>query len=237
MPYTELEAVLKKRPIPDTEAWPRMRALGASVLVYHAHEGRGYRANDYSAALRRGVRGGRIELLGSFPHEGLGLDFAYRLAGSPAWRADVGTEGTPPPEAERLFDEAAAWLDADVKRQAPPFGYLQVPAEGQRVAPGFWAHGWALDDSGIGSVRVTADAAGGNEIAASIGSLWPHLSDVYPGYDEPGNGGYGFPVPDLPPGRHILRVRVVGRDGGETVIERPIVVLPPPSPTPRGPDS
>ncbi len=235
LPYTELEAVLKKRPIPEADAWPRMRALGASVLVYHAHEGRGYRANDYSAAVRRGVTSGAIELLGSFPHEGLGRDFAYRLAGSPAWPADVGAEGTPPPEAERLFEEAAAWLDDDVKRQAPPFGYLEVPTEGQRVPPGFWAYGWALDDSGIESVRVTAESGG--ETFAKIGGEWPHLSDVHPGYDEPGNGAYGFPVPDLPPGPHTLRVVVVGRDGGETVVERPIIVLPPPSPTPRGPGS
>ena len=235
LPYTELEAVLKKRPIPEADAWPRMRALGASVLVYHAHEGRGYRANDYSAAVRRGVTSGAIELLGSFPHEGLGRDFAYRLAGSPPWSADVETLGTPPPEAERLFDEAAAWLDEDVRRQAPPFGYLQVPAEGQRVAPGLWAYGWALDDSGIESVRVTAGSGG--ETFAKIGGQWPHLADVHPGYDEPGNGAYGFPVPDLPPGPHTLRVVVVGRDGGETVVERPIIVLPPPSPTPQGPGS
>ena len=87
--YTELETLLKKRPIPETEAWPRMRALGASVLVYHAHEGRGYRANDYSAAVRRGVSQGALELLGGFPHEGLGFDFAFRLAGSPPWPVDV----------------------------------------------------------------------------------------------------------------------------------------------------
>jgi hypothetical protein len=234
--YLELDTLLRKRPIPEGEAWPRLRAMGASVLVYHAHEGRGYRANDYSAAVRRGVAAGAIELVGSFPHEGSGLDFAYRLTGSPAWAADVAPGGTPPPEAARLFEEAAARLDDEVRRLAPPFGYLQVPAEGQRVPPGFWAYGWALDDSGIESIRIRTDA-GGEETLAKIGGRWPHLEEVYPGYDEPGNGGYGFPVPALPPGRHTLRLTMVGRDGGSTVIDRVIRVEPAASPTPRGPGS
>ena len=233
--YAELEMLLKKRPIPETEAWPRMRALGASVLVYHAHEGRGYRANDYSAAVRRGVSQGALELLGGFPHEGLGLDFAFRLAGSPPWPVEVAAPGTPPPEAARLFEKAAADLDREVKRLAPPFGVLQFPADGQRVSPGFWAYGWALDDSGIDSVRVTAESGG--ETFGKIGGRWPHLEDVHPGYTEPGNGGYGFPVPSLPPGRHTLRIRLIGRDGGETTLERVILVEPGPSPTAPGPGS
>jgi hypothetical protein len=236
-PYVELEALLKKRPIPETEVWPRMRALGASVLVYHAHEGRGYRANAYSAAVRRGVSQGAIELLGGFPHEGLGLDFAFRLAGSPDWPAEAAVvpEGTPPPGAARLFEKAAADLDREVKRLAPPFGVLQLPEEGQRVSPGFWAFGWALDDSGIDSVRVTTGS--GDDTFVTIGGRWPHLEDVHPGYTEPGNGGYGFAVPALPPGRATLRIRLIGRDGGETTLERVILVEPAPSPTPPGPGS
>ncbi len=141
----------------------------------------------------------------------------------------------PPPEAARLFEKAADDLDRDVARLAPPFGVLQVPADGQRVSPGFWAYGWALDDSGIDSVRVTAES--GSETFAKIGGRWPHLEDVHPGYTEPGNGGYGFSVPSLPPGKHTLRIRLIGRDGGETTLERVIVVEPGPSPTAPGPGS
>jgi hypothetical protein len=233
--YVELDVLLRKRPVPEAEALPVMRALGASVLVYHAHEGRGFRAHDYAAAVERGVASGQIELVGSFPHEGAGLDFAYRLARTPAWTADLEPWGTPPPEAARLYVEAAARLRDDVRRLSPPFGHIERPEEGQRVPPGFWCFGWALDDSGIESVRVTADSAG--ETLAMIGSRFPGLEKVFPGYDEPGNGGFGFPVPALPPGAHTLRVTLVGRDGGATTLELVIRVDPALSPTPRGPGS
>ena len=233
--YLELDAILKKRPIPEAEAWPRMRELGATLLVYHAHEGRGFRAQEYAAAIERGVDSGAIVLLGGFSHRGLGLDFAYRLAGAPAWTANLEPFGTPPPEAERMFQEAETRLRDDVRRQAPPFGHIQVPEEGQPVPPGFWCYGWALDDSGIESVRVTADGAG--ETLAMTGNRWPHLEEHFPGYDAPGNGGFGFPAPDLPAGPHTLRVTLVGRDGGSTTLQRVIRVDPALSPTPKDPGS
>ena len=233
--YVELDAILKKRPIPEAEAWPRMRALGASLLVYHAHEGRGFRAQEYAAAIERGVASKDIDLVGAFSHRGLGLDFAYRLAGAPAWSAGIAPFGTPPPEAESMFVEASARLREEVRRLAPPFGHIQVPEEGQRVPPGFWCYGWALDDSGIESIRVTAESGG--DTAAMIGNRWPHLEDHFPGYDEPGNGGFGFAVPELPAGRHTLRITLRGRDGGSTTLERVIRVDPALAPTPKGPGS
>jgi hypothetical protein len=132
--------------------------------------------------------------------------------------------------------EAAARLRDEVQRLAPPFGHIEVPNEGQRVPPGFWCYGWALDDSGIESVRVTAAGAGG-ETMAMIGNRFPGLEKVFPGYEEPGNGGFGFPIPALPPGPHTLRVQLVGRDGGATTLELVIRVDPALAPTPRGPGS
>ncbi len=229
--YAELAAALNKRPIPDG-VWALQQALAPSLLVYHAHEGRGYRAIDYAYAVRRAAAAGRLRLVGSFPHEGQGLDFVFRPVAAPEWNAALGADGTPPPEAARLFDTAVADLEKSQIHAAAPFGVIHLPEEGQRVAPGFWGFGWALDDSGIAAVRVGTEL--GDSGDGQIGGTWPGLSDVFPDYREPGNGGYGFSIPNVPPGRHTLRVTLVARDGGETVLERPIVVsVPPPvSPTP-----
>jgi hypothetical protein len=108
---------------------------------------------------------------------------------------------------------------------------IHVPEEGQRVAPGFWVFGWALDDSGIAAVRVGTELGETGE--GQIGGKWPSLADVFPDYQEPGNGGYGFPLPELPPGPHTLRITLVGRDGGETVLERRIVVTARPAASPK----
>ncbi len=233
--YVELETALKRRPIPR-EVWGMLPGVEAGLLVYHAHEGRGYRAVDYAYAVRRAAAAGTVELLGSFPHGDEGLDFVYRPASAPAWSAPLGPAGTPPPEAARLFESAIAALEKSQVRAAPPFGVIHFPEEGQRVAPGFWVFGWALDDSGIAAVRVGTEL--GDSGAGQVGATWPGLADVFPDYREPGNGAYGVPLPDVAPGPHTLRITLVARDGGETVLERPIVVIPARvSPTPRGPGS
>jgi hypothetical protein len=221
--YTELDAILRKRPIPESEAWPLLRQLGATVLVYHAHEARGFRANEYSRAVLRGVEEGRIELVGSFPHEGLGLDFVYRLAGGPAWTGDLSPSGTPPREAARLFETAAAELDDEVRRQAQPFAGIEFPGP---VSPGQWHGAWALDDSGIAEVRISSER--GEEGSALLHMRMPGLAETFPDYDEAkdGRGGFGFPIPDLPPGRHVLTFTLIANDGGRTVIQRTVEIRP-----------
>jgi hypothetical protein len=209
--YWELASRLKQRPIPDA-VWEQMRRLNASLLIYHAHERGGVRVVEYARALRRGLAAGEVELVGGFPH-GDGRDFAFRLTDRPGALPGAAPE----------FEAAVRAIEIDVARLAPPLGIVHLPAENQSVAPGFWCHGWALDDSGIAEIRVAVPPSAATGLA-EIGRQWPGLFEAFPDYVAPGNGGYGFLVPDLAPGPHTLKITLVGRDGGETVLSRSIVV-------------
>jgi hypothetical protein len=231
--YTGLEAELKQRPIPDS-AWATMGELGASVLVYHSHDGRGFKVVAYADALDRALSEGRLDLVRSFPHEG-GRDFVF-LSAAATWRERARQGAAPSVETRRLYDAAVVALHRDVARLAPPFGQIHLPGESQKVAPGFWAHGWALDDSGIAEVRFGIEG-----VPAGVGmrgGSWPGLANVFPDYPEAkASGTYGFALPDVPPGPHVLTVTFVGNDGGETTLRRAITVVKAPaaSPTRKGP--
>jgi hypothetical protein len=223
--YTDLEAELKQRPIPDS-AWATMGNLGASVLVYHSHDGRGFKVVAYADALDRALSEGRLDLVRSFPHEG-GLDFVF-LSTAATWRERARKGAAPSEETRRLYDAAVVALHRDVARLAPPFGEIHLPREGQKVAPGFWVHGWALDDSGIAEVRFGTES--GPAGIGMRGGTWPGLADVFPDYPEAKTSGtYGFPIPDVRPGPHVLTVTFVGKDGGETTMRRAITVVSAPS--------
>jgi hypothetical protein len=228
--YVALWGMARTRPIPDS-VWKAMTDLGASLLVYHSHETQGLTILESARAIRRGFDAGAIQLVGAFPHEG-GSDFVFRFRQAPRPASQLPAAE---PGETRLFESAVQRLEDGMANFQPPFGSIHVPKEAQRVPSGFWGFGWALDDSGIAGVRIGTEL--GEAGAAQIGGKWPGLSEVYPDYKEPGNGGYGFVVPDVSPGQHTLRITLVGRDGGETVLERPIVVIPRSSPTPRGPGS
>ncbi len=232
--YTGLEAQVKQRPIPDS-VWETMGNLGASMLVYHAHDGSGYRVVGYADALDRALSEGRLELVRSFPH-GKGLDFVFIAAGTP-WRDRIVDAGDDAVGRRRQFDEAVARLRRNVGRLAPPFGEIYLPRAGQKVAPGFWAHGWALDDSGVASIQVGTELGTAGE--ALIGGQWPNLAARFPDFPDAANrGSWGFPIPDVAPGLHTLVVRLFARDGGSTTLERPIEVVAAPTvspPRPAGP--
>ena len=230
--YTDLETALDQRPISES-VFSQMGRLGAGLLVYHAHEGRGFRVLAYADLLDRMLAEGGLELVRSFPHED-GLDFVLIAAGTPG--VERLREGAADPaETRSRYDDAVARQRRNVARLAPPFGGIHLPREGQRVAPGFWAHGWALDDSGIDRIEVATDE--GPAGRASYGGDWPGLADVYPQYPDAHSGAFGFPIPAVAPGEHRLILTLVAKDGGTTTLERRIRVEPPaaPSPTPRGP--
>lgn len=233
--YTDLETELKRRPIPDS-VWGRMGELGGGVLVYHSHEGRGFHATAYADALDHALSSGAVEVVRSFPH-GSGLDFIFLAAGT-SGRDRVGYDADGAQGARGRYDAAVATLRREIARLAPPFGNLHRPEQGETVSPGAWAQGWALDDSGLSTIHVATDAGPAGD--ALLGGPWPGLAAVYPEYPDTQTGGsFGFPIPDLPPGRHTLILTLVGRDGGETRIERRINVEPraPASPKPKGPGS
>ena len=229
--YGELWGLMRLRPIPD-QIWEAMRELGGSVLVWHPHMAEGADRIGYVRIVRHGIETGRLTLVASFPHGG-DRDFVFRLASAPRWESQIA-----PGAAAGGGIELTQLLEISDAELAPPFGTIHLPEEGQKVAPGFWAHGWALDDSGIAEIRVATEL--GPAGAALIGGVWPGLAGVFPDYPETKTGGaFGFAIPALPPGPHTLVLTFVGRDGGETTLRRGIEVLNPPlaSPTPKGPGS
>ena len=233
--YLALDAALRLRPIPDS-VWERMGELGASVLVYHAHEGRGFKATAYLDALDRALASGGLELVRTFAH-GEGRDFVFVAAGAP-WRDRLAKGAEDPAVTRGRYEDSTSTLRREVARLAPPFGAIHRPREREKVAPGFWAHGWALDDSGMAAIRVSTEAGPAGE--AFLGGTWPGLAGAYPDYPEARTAGsFGFAIPGLPPGEHTLVLTLVGKDGGESVLRRRIRVIAPPSasPTPRGPGS
>jgi hypothetical protein len=104
----------------------------------------------------------------------------------------------------------------------PPFGFLDMPKEGATVAPGSWAYGWALDDSGIASITVTSETGSTSPVA--LGQPFPGVAQAYPGVPGSDKAGFGFPVPKLEPGIHTLTITVTAKDGGKTDIRRQIRV-------------
>ena len=232
-PYLALETTLKQRPIPDS-VWAQMGDLGASLLVYHSHEGRGIATPAYADALGRVMSAGSVELVRTFPH-GEGQDFVFLAANSPLRDRVRGSEDSS--TLARPYAEATERLRNDIAQLAPPFGTIHLPADGQRVAPGFWVHGWAIDDSGIARIEVATDA--GPAPDAALGGPWPGLAEFLPDYAEARTrGSFGFPLPELAPGPHRLILTLVAHDGGRTRLERGIIVeASPRSPTPKGPGS
>jgi hypothetical protein len=122
-------------------------------------------------------------------------------------------------------------LRRDIGRLSAPFGVIHRPEGGERVAPGFWAHGWAVDDSGVAEVRAETEL--GPAGVATLGGPWGGVAETYPDYPGTERPGWGFAIPELPPGRHRLKVTIVGRDGGSSVLEREIFVDPAARRTPK----
>ena len=213
--YRRLVKAMSARPIAP-EVWEELARLDAGTVMFHPDAGPVYDRVRYRPLLREGLAEGRIRPVRSF-QGGDGPVFLFDLVHARAEDAApaIGTD----PAARRDLDALLAIPDAEV---APPTGVVHLPAEGQTVQPGFWVHGWAVDDSGIARVE-TASELGPTEPAA-YGSRWPGLAEIFPDLSDGRNGGYGFPVPPLPPGPHTLRVTLVGRDGGRTLLERHIVV-------------
>jgi hypothetical protein len=211
--YHALLGLLSQSPIPDS-ALDEIRRIGARLLVLHPHPAPFAPARPANVqAILRWTAAGHIVPIGSFPH-GDARDLVFRFSDAPAFDT-----GLPPGAAE----EAARELDRfrfAVTRVSPPFGFIDWPREGATVTAGSYGFGWALDDSGVKEVRVSATRAA--PIAAALGGDHRGVAAIYPEYPDSARPGYGFSVPNLPPGPHTLIVTIVAKDGGEAKIERRI---------------
>ncbi|MFN2632741.1 MAG: hypothetical protein ABR610_04920 [Thermoanaerobaculia bacterium] len=202
----------------DDRVWNAMRRLDASVLVFHPAETTDEDRAKYLSAVRRGISQGRIIPMASFTRPGTETrDFVFRFQEVPAFDGSV-------PPATALHSPAEALRQmADLElRLAPPFGVVERPREDEVVGRGYWAFGWALDDSGIARVRLFAPNAPPVECIAH--QPFPGVAAAYPKNPESGLPGYGCPVPALPHGPRVLSVEITGRDGGVTILRRAIRV-------------
>lgn len=213
-PYEELYSLVHQRPIPDT-LWEKLEKLDGRLIVLHldAPAESGLKKLEYLRLIRRGIAAGRVEPLGTFPH-GEEIDILLRPASAQAFHAKL-----PPGSA----DEALRAIRAADARVAPPFGDIVFP---DPVSPGNWHGGWALDDSGIAEIRIGSER--GPEGLALLHMRMPGLFLNFPDYPEAKDdrGGFGFAIPDLPPGSHDLTFTLVANDGGRTIMSRRIVVAP-----------
>ena len=213
--YDELKLLLEKRPMP-AEAWARIRELGGAVLVLHPHESDGAARINYVRAARVALSEGGVEMLGSFPHESE-RDFVFSIAPTPAFDT-----GIPPAERTRALEEFDRLTSGEESQIAPPIGVIDLPSEGATVAGGSFGLGWALDDSGIAAVEVASEL--GPAPPGTPGGARPDIPATFPDYPDAANSGFGFFVPDLPPGPHTLSITLVAKDGGRTVLTRRIRV-------------
>ncbi|HYK40874.1 MAG TPA: hypothetical protein VE007_00700, partial [Thermoanaerobaculia bacterium] len=215
--YHALTALLAQPRIPDA-IWEEMRRLGGSVLLFHPTETTDENRRKYLEAVRRGILEGKLTPLASFERKGTDFpDYAFRIAGSPSFPVPV-------PERNAVGDpsETLRRMRNYEFRLSPPFGVVERPRENEEVAAGSWGFGWALDDSGIEQVNVSAD--GGPSAAAVIHRDFPGVAAIYPNHPDAAKPGFGFGVPQLPKGPHVLKVEIVGKDGGRTTLERRIVI-------------
>ncbi len=215
--YHALTSLLAQPRIPDG-VWEEMRRLGASVLLFHPTETTDDNRKKYLDAVRRGVTEGKLTPLASFRRPGTDFpDFAFKLAGSPSFPIPVPAEAAIGDPSETI----RAMRDYEF-RLSPPFGVVERPRENEEVAAGSWGFGWALDDSGVASVTVSAD--GSPPAPAALHQEFPGVAAVYPNHPDSARPGFGFTVPPLPRGPHVLTVEITGKDRGRTLLRRSIVI-------------
>jgi len=213
--YDEMRDLFEKRPLP-VEAWDRAAAMDGAVVVFHPHEVEGLARLNLARATRKASEEGTLEMLGSFPH-GEQRDFIFRLTTAPDFET-----GITPSDRDRAAAEFARLTSVAETELAPPFGVIDIPGENAEIAAGSWGYGWALDDSGIAEVRVATELGPG--APGVVGGSRPDIPPVHPDYTDSANSGFGFLVPNVPTGTHILTITLVGKDGGRTVLTRPIRV-------------
>jgi hypothetical protein len=208
--YDELARATAEAPMPD-RIWRMLEERRAALLVFHPDEVRDQAKKNYAEALLRGVEKRALIPIGSFEHDG-DRDLLFRVASA----GPMALPADPDPSATQ-----AAVLRLGLVRH-PPFGFIDVPAEDAVVASGSWAFGWALAESGVARVVVSFDAGPGFDVP--YGQPHPGPARVHSGYPDSARAGFGFAIPPLPAGRHLLKVMLDARDGGRAEMSRNIQI-------------
>ena len=201
--YTELEAQLKQRPIPDA-VWETMGDLGASMLVYHAHEGPVSASwPTPTRSIARSRRGGWSSF-GAFRTERASTSCSCLRRR--AWPEQARRGAAAPEETRRLYAAAVADLRRNVAPARRPRSAPSIfRRKARRSLPG---SGSTAGRSTIrGSPRSASRRSRGLRALAMVAGAWPGLAEAFPGYPDAGSrSSYGFPLPELPDGPHTLRV-------------------------------
>jgi hypothetical protein len=111
---------------------------------------------------------------------------------------------------------------AGATEQHPPFGFIDTPREGDTVASGSPATGWALDDSGVAKVEVSLDS--GPAVRAELGQTIPRVPEANTTNPNSDRAGLRVAMPSAAAGPHLLVVTITARDGGKTDIKRHIQI-------------
>ena len=210
--YQELVAMMTSNPIPGA-IWRRLADSGAALLVFHPGQVDPDARRAYRDAVAAGIARGDLEPVASFPAPS-SRDYVFRLASAPLFPLPAGT-----PDTSRAVEEARQGLQELERQINAPFGYIDRPRENAMVEAGFWAYGWALDDSGIARVEFAVD--GGAPQPAVFGEPHPGIVEAYPGYPGADHAGFGFGIPKVRPGSHTLTVILHARDGGLAELKQP----------------
>jgi hypothetical protein len=213
--YDRIRDLFARRPVP-AEAWERASEAGGALLILHLHEGEGLTRLNLARAARAALSKGKLEVLARFPH-GPEQDVVFRFASAPRFDARVA-----PADRDRAARDFERLMTVAEKELAPPFGVIDIPAENAEVSAGSFGLGWALDESGIAEILVATELGPG--APANLGGARPDIPPVHPEYADAASSGFGFQLPDLPPGPHTLTITLVGKDGGRTVLTRPVRV-------------
>jgi hypothetical protein len=204
--YEELAHAFDQRPVSDV-IWKMLAERRVTLLVLHKELLQGDSAAGYIDTVRRGIRQRRLVDARSF-HDGDHRDLVLRLS---TGSAVLGTAVADPAVTNQELES----LDLLAH---PPFGYIDAPAEGETIAAGAWAYGWALDDSGVARVTVSIDD--GQPQLATFGQPHPGPPRLYPEYPDSTRAGFGVSIPLLASGPHTLSVTILAKDGGQTRMQR-----------------
>jgi hypothetical protein len=93
------------------------------------------------------------------------------------------------------YSEEVSAVTGFLEEKDPPFGFFDTPIDGSIVAGSIPVSGWALDDTGIDSVKIYR--AQGNSLiyigdATMVEGARPDVAQLYPGYPNNTRAGWGY---------------------------------------------
>jgi hypothetical protein len=210
----EKKSVLQNKAI-RPEVWSALEKRDCRLLILHPHEiPEEPLRRAYLATLQEALRTNRIRPMKAFPH-GDSSDIVFELRRGDSALTPTSIEVEASREARKALEMLTHALN-------PPFGFIDSPRDDEVVAAGASGYGWALDDSGVQNVLFSSDGA--PPIPLGYGLPFPGVLRAYPSYPDAAHAGFGFTIPQLPPGRHVISLTIIARDGGRLQLSRSFFV-------------